>query len=91
MSTRFEIDDRILRVGSMTAVTVSRLKATFGFSDEPQPAKTSNVNAVTVNDETARWLASIVGAFDDNPLYPLILQNEREARERMDEQFITLE
>lgn len=91
MSTRFEIDDRILRVGSMTAITLSRLKTTFGFSDEPQPAITANVNAVNVNDETARWLASIVGAFDDNPLYPLILQNEREARERMDEQFIILE
>ena len=91
MSTNLELDDRILRLGSLGVISLSRLRATFGFEDDPQPAKTANVNAVNVNDETARWLASIVGAFDDNPLYPLILKNEREARERMDEHFIPLE
>jgi hypothetical protein len=91
MAANLDIDDRSLYVGSLRAITLSRLKATFGFNDEPQPAKTSNVNAVKVNDETALWLASIVGAFDDNPLYPLILQNEREARARMDEHFIAPE
>lgn len=91
MSARVEIDDRVLRLGNLPTITLSMARATFGFDDDPQPAKTANLNAVNVNDDTARWLASIVGAFDDNPLHPLILKNEREERERMAEHFITLE
>jgi hypothetical protein len=91
MSASLEIDDRGLRLGGLGSATLSRLRGTFGFSDDPQPTKTANVNAVNVSDETARWLASVAGAFDDNPLYPIILQNERDARERMNEHFITLE
>jgi hypothetical protein len=91
MSASLEVDDRGLRLGGLGSITLSRLRATFGFNDDPQPAKTANVNTVNVSDETTRWLASVAGAFDGNPLYPLILQNEREARERLDEHFITLE
>lgn len=83
MSTRLEIDDRILRVGSMTAITLSRLKATFGFSDDPQPVQTANMNAVNVHDETARWLASIVGAFDGDSFYAQMIENIEENRRRM--------
>jgi hypothetical protein len=91
MSTRFELDDTILRVGSMTAVTLSRLKATFGFSDDPQPAQTANVNAVNVNDETGRWLASIVGAFDGDPFYARMIENIEENRRRMAAEYDTAE
>lgn len=91
MSANLEIDDRSLRVGNLTAITLSRLRATFGFSDDPQPAKTANANAVNVNDETARWLASIVGAFDGDPFYARMIENIEENRRRMAAEYDTAE
>jgi hypothetical protein len=91
MSARVEIDDRILRLGNLPTITLSTIRATFGFNDDPQPTKTANVNAVSVNDETARWLASIVGAFDGDPFYARMIENMEENRRRMAAEYENVE
>ena len=65
------------------------IKVEWPTNAESTQSHTASTNTFTASAPS--WLASVVGAFDDNPLYPQIVENEREARRRMDEQFIILE
>ena len=60
------------------------------WPEGPECASEQTAATNTVNASAPTWLTSVVGAFDNDPLYPQILENERQAR-LMDEQFITLE
>lgn len=66
---------------------MSRVRGRLGF--EEQITGTTATNAVNVTSK--HWLDSVIGAFDDNPLAALILENEREARRLDDERFTPIE
>ncbi len=93
-TTLRESFDFNLTAGSIAQnITIKALKIrewVYGVKDSPIPADTF---AATINatDDTKQWLASIIGAFDSDPIYAQIMENEREARKRMDEQFIIIE
>lgn len=52
---------------------------------------TAATNIVNVAAANKNWLASVVGAFDDDPIYARIIENVNESRREMDDQTITLE
>ena len=49
---------------------------------------TSSANVAVRMDARRNWIDSLVGLFDDSPLNAEVLQYEREARERMDAEFV---
>jgi hypothetical protein len=51
------------------------------------PESTGVADTVNIDAKNVSWLDAVEGAFDNNPLYHRILENEREARRLMDEQF----
>ncbi len=53
-------------------------------SDPP----TASANVAVRMDAKRNWIDSLVGLFDDSPLNAEVLQYEREARERMDSEFV---
>lgn len=62
------------------AVGASRVIKYVGIQPPFEAAETASVN---VPDETERWLASIVGAFDEDPFYARMIDNIEENRRRM--------
>lgn len=58
------------------------------ITSESTTAVTNTVNVAVAN---TNWLASIVGAFDDDPIYARIIENVKESRREMNEQTITFE
>jgi len=51
------------------------------------PTSSANV-AVRMTKSKGNWIDSLVGLFDNSPLNAEVLQYEREARERMDSEFV---
>jgi hypothetical protein len=70
------------------------LTGNVGTADWKEASKAMSIFAFIPTDypqDLANWLTSVSGAFDSNPLYPQILEAEREARMRDEEQATTLE
>ena len=73
---------------------MGKITGSIGTEQWKEASKAMSIFAFVPTDypqDTTNWLASVAGAFDSNPLYPQILEAEREARMRDEEQFITLE
>lgn len=70
-------------------VGLSRVKGHLGLDLEA--TGTTATNAINFSKSGKDWLNSVIGAFDNNPLYHQILENEREARKRMDDDFTSFE
>ena len=76
------------RILTSEIATAIQLGVSLGVGLSRQGEQTSSANTANLT-ETARsnWVDSIVGAFDDNPVYVRIMENVKENRRRLEEQF----
>ena len=70
-------------------IGLSMIRERYGFESIQKSASSTTSNSVNIG--ATDWLASIVGAFDDDPVYARIIENVKENRRRMDEQILILE
>lgn len=60
-------------------------------SGAQQPAQAAAADTVNVGEDTQPWFASIVGAFDNDPIYARIIENINENRRRLAAEYDVVE